>query len=742
MVESLGRLGTTSPSVPEMDTDPQDEQKGDVSELVRRLRTSRPLGSDAWGGGIVLIGAGCSVSAGIPISSGVIDIALRHIAIRARLDERVNLEAMQGEAVYNLLKSENLLSDIDAQYGSALYSELFEKILTDATQEREVIREAIDRSGGRINWAHLRLGQLVKAHCVHTILTTNFDQLALEGLVRNGILPAVADGIEALNRVDPRPKLPQLVHIHGSLHNYRRINSTRQLEDVGRNGEVYRSISSLLRDAPFLLIVGYRGEENGLITPLTEALSSFDGKPVYWTFYGQEPSKAAKDLQKRGKVKLLFGQDADRLFDSLANGLNLGLPEWMGNPVATLNKDFDKIVRNEKISGLVTVFEKHAEKLTQLQICWNQSSNQTSDASSEARFAAAILAGELQIANNQIGDGPNAVQRRALLAKAAANAFIDQKQEAAAQILLDCWERLGTEPTQHFTAEDTLRIAEAFLERDAVEMTAPILEKIYPSLHEKRSKLYWSNLQHRLGFKLTRKFATTDGKPRLEDAIKAYRAALQERTRENSAAAWANTKNNLGTALSKLGRQEDNIELITEAINVFQEALEIRTRDQAPIPWASTNNNLALALTELGARTNDATKITEAVAIFHEVLIHRTRESDPQRWAGTQGNLAFSLWMLGSLEGSVADLKKALMAADIVREVRSRENAPLQWARSTELMAGIENTMGDVTQDAAHWRAALAHIEGALEEYRTSVTPNDIEDATELRDDLMAKLSL
>ena len=57
-------------------------------------------------------------------------------------------------------------------------------------------------------------------------------------------------------------------------------------------------------------------------------------------------------------------------------------------------------------------------------------------------------------------------------------------------------------------------------------------------------------------------------------------------------------------------------------------------------------------------------------------------------------------------------------------------------------MAGIENTMGDVTQDAAHWRAALAHIEGALEEYRTSVTPNDIEDATELRDDLMAKLSL
>ena len=44
------------------------------------------------------------------------------------------------------------------------------------------------------------------------------------------------------------------------------------------------------------------------------------------------------------------------------------------------------------------------------------------------------------------------------------------------------------------------------------------------------------------------------GTARLEEAVAAYRAALEERTRERVPLDWATTQNNLGAALAMLGR--------------------------------------------------------------------------------------------------------------------------------------------------------------------------------------------
>ena len=47
------------------------------------------------------------------------------------------------------------------------------------------------------------------------------------------------------------------------------------------------------------------------------------------------------------------------------------------------------------------------------------------------------------------------------------------------------------------------------------------------------------------------------GTARLEEAVAAYRAALEERTRERVPLDWATTQNNLGTALRTLGRARE-----------------------------------------------------------------------------------------------------------------------------------------------------------------------------------------
>jgi tetratricopeptide (TPR) repeat protein len=55
------------------------------------------------------------------------------------------------------------------------------------------------------------------------------------------------------------------------------------------------------------------------------------------------------------------------------------------------------------------------------------------------------------------------------------------------------------------------------------------------------------------------------GIERLEEAMTAYRAALNEYTRERVPLQWAATQNNLGLALWRLGERETGIERLEEA---------------------------------------------------------------------------------------------------------------------------------------------------------------------------------
>ena len=86
------------------------------------------------------------------------------------------------------------------------------------------------------------------------------------------------------------------------------------------------------------------------------------------------------------------------------------------------------------------------------------------------------------------------------------------------------------------------------------------------------------------------------GTARLEEAVAAYRAALEERTRERVPLDWAGTQNNLGNALSTLGERESGTARLEEAVAAYRAALEERTRERVPLDWAMTQNNLGNAL--------------------------------------------------------------------------------------------------------------------------------------------------
>jgi tetratricopeptide (TPR) repeat protein len=80
----------------------------------------------------------------------------------------------------------------------------------------------------------------------------------------------------------------------------------------------------------------------------------------------------------------------------------------------------------------------------------------------------------------------------------------------------------------------------------------------------------------------------------LEEAVSAYREALQENTRERVPLDWAMTQINLGNALFRLGERESGTARLTEAVAAYREALQEYTRERVPFRWAATQSNLAL----------------------------------------------------------------------------------------------------------------------------------------------------
>jgi tetratricopeptide (TPR) repeat protein len=135
------------------------------------------------------------------------------------------------------------------------------------------------------------------------------------------------------------------------------------------------------------------------------------------------------------------------------------------------------------------------------------------------------------------------------------------------------------------------------------------------------------------------------GGDRLEQAVAAYRAALEVYTRESLPLDWATTQNNLGNALWTLGEREDGTENLEKAVAAYRAALEVRTRERVPLDWAMTQNNLGTALRALGERQDGASdagsrRLQEAVAAYRAALEVFRPAGASFYVAGTERNLA------------------------------------------------------------------------------------------------------
>ena len=149
----------------------------------------------------------------------------------------------------------------------------------------------------------------------------------------------------------------------------------------------------------------------------------------------------------------------------------------------------------------------------------------------------------------------------------------------------------------------------------------------------------WARAQNNLGSALWALGERENRTERLELAVNAYRAALEEFTRERTPLEWAGTQMNLGNAFWTLGERESGTERLEQATIAHRAALEEFTRERMPLDWARTQSNLGNALTALGERKSGTEKLELAVNAYRAALEEFTRERMPLDWARTQLNL-------------------------------------------------------------------------------------------------------
>ena len=198
---------------------------------------------------------------------------------------------------------------------------------------------------------------------------------------------------------------------------------------------------------------------------------------------------------------------------------------------------------------------------------------------------------------------------------------------------------LGWAGVQHNLGNVLARLGKGETGPERLEQAVDAYRAALQERSRERVPLDWAMTQNNLGVALKNLGEREAGPERLEQAVDAYRAALQERSREpldwagtqnNLPLDWAGTQNNLGVALMRLGEREAGPERLEQAVDAYRAALEVYTRERVPLDWAGVQNNLGVALESLAGREAGPERLEQAVDAYRAALEVFNSEESPR----------------------------------------------------------------------------------------------------------------
>ena len=275
----------------------------EIEDIVETLKNAKVRGKKCS----VLIGAGCSVGAGIPSARGFVNIIKeRYPRDYERADEKTYPKCM-------------------AQLS--------------ADEQRSLIVEFVDKA--KLNWGHIALAQLMKEGYVDRVLTTNFDPLIMRACSLVGLYPATYD-LAVSQHFEP-DKVPDraVFHLHGQRTGFILLSSEKAVQEHSDK------LAPIFEDAGrgrVWLVVGYSGESDPVFNHLA-SVDRFDNR-LYWIGYNDsEPATHVRErLLKENKYAFYtMGFDSDSFFVTLAQMLGCFPPEFVSKPFTYLGGLFNQM---------------------------------------------------------------------------------------------------------------------------------------------------------------------------------------------------------------------------------------------------------------------------------------------------------------------------------------------------------------------------------------------------------------
>jgi tetratricopeptide (TPR) repeat protein/NAD-dependent SIR2 family protein deacetylase len=296
-----------------------------LDDVIGELRA----GQKAKLGCTLLIGAGCSKSAGIPLASEFVSLIK---------EEYPRFYANAREKTYSMCMAE--LPEIHRQ-------RLFAKYVDAAT----------------INEAHLCIASLVKAGYVDRVLTTNFDQLIVQACALLGEFPAVYD-FAASQLLKPKYIPSKAVfHLHGQRTGFVLLNTPEELKAHAK------LLGPLMEDSMngrMWIIVGYSGATDGVFEHIASVGSRENN--LYWVGYESNPPPdyVTERLLAKNKALYVDTYNADTFFSRLTSELGIHPPDLVSRPFSHLDETLEKLkgtgdlIRTTRqwVRTAVTQFEK------------------------------------------------------------------------------------------------------------------------------------------------------------------------------------------------------------------------------------------------------------------------------------------------------------------------------------------------------------------------------------------------
>ena len=305
---------TAASPTPPQDSSPVFNPRS-FADLVEDLRSSE-------GRATVLIGAGCSLSGGIPLAGGIIE------HIRQEFPQAWRCAQQKAGAA-----------------SKPSYNQCMQALSRD--QCNTLLKGYIDRS--KINWAHIGLAQLLKNGHLDRVLTTNFDQLITRACALVNVFPAVYD-LTAFHPTQMRmAELPDLAvfHLHGQRNGFRLLNDP---DELAQHAPELKPVFDHARERRLWIVVGYSGEADPLLE-LIQAEQYENG--LYWIGIEPQPKPHLSGLftSARNDTFYLHHSDrADHFFMKLALAMGAWPPTLMDQPFKHLREQLMPIA--ESIEGV------------------------------------------------------------------------------------------------------------------------------------------------------------------------------------------------------------------------------------------------------------------------------------------------------------------------------------------------------------------------------------------------------